>query len=331
MDVDAKRLRKALKSAGVSDRAVDAAWPEWWSDQADTSPSARAELCFAVARKLGLAPKSLINEQVEFVWRDRARFKHGTANSAPERDALSSFGVSVARMLLGMLEGAPVMSRTSEELRRALLTNVPFITLFELLSACWALGIPVVHLRVFPLPTKSMSAMVIRAGGRYAILLGRDSEYPAPIAFTLAHEIGHLMLGHLDEGAAIIDLEDSGARADSADAEEAAADTFAMQLLTGRAMLDFKVEGEQISARALAKAVSDAAPGQRIEPGTLALCYAHNTKEWPIAMASLRHIYSQAKPVWQEVNNIAARQLDWSRLSDDNADYVRALLELAHE
>ncbi len=36
--------------------------------------------------------------------------------------------------------------------------------------------------------------MVVNADGRFAILLGRDASYPAPVAFTLAHELGHVML-----------------------------------------------------------------------------------------------------------------------------------------
>lgn len=85
MDRDSKALVKELKDAGLSDHAINAAWPTWWDDAAASSPSARAELRFALSRKLGLSPQSLLGERVEFVWQDEARFKNLTAGDAFQR------------------------------------------------------------------------------------------------------------------------------------------------------------------------------------------------------------------------------------------------------
>lgn len=327
MNVDAKKLRQTLKASGLSNRVIDAAWPEWWSDEANASSSAKAELCFAVARKLGLSPKSLINERVEFVWRDQARFKHVTAETVAERDALGSFGVSVGRLLISMTRsrvGTDLFS--AEALRGAILGGSEYVDLRSLLSTCWALGIPVVHLRIFPLQSKSMHAMVVRADGRYAILLGRDASYPAPVAFTLAHEIGHLMLGHLVDGAAIVELDDPGSGRADADQEESEADKYALSLLTGTEAPVIKPDTDDFGAWKLAMAVLSAGPPTRIEPGTLALCYAYQSQEWSKGMASLPHIYQESKPVWKEVNGIASKELDWSIASDDTADYLRIVM-----
>lgn len=87
-------LRRELRNAGFSKEAIDAAWPKWWNEEAATSPSARAELRFALARNLGISPKSLIDERVEFVWRDQARFKNLSGQHATEQAALNSFGTS---------------------------------------------------------------------------------------------------------------------------------------------------------------------------------------------------------------------------------------------
>lgn len=327
MNVDAKRLRQTLKASGLSNRVIDAAWPEWWSDEANASSSARAELCFAVARKLGLSPKSLINEQVEFVWRDKARFKHVTAETGAERDALGSFGVSIGRHLISMTRSHVEAGAVSaEDLRTAILRGSEYVDLRSLLSTCWAIGVPVVHLRVFPLQSKSMHAMVVRADGRFAVLLGKDASYPAPVAFTLAHEIGHMMLGHLGEGAAIVELEDPGSERAGADEEEVEADKYALSLLTGSEAPLIQPDTDDFGAWKLAMAVLAAGPQTRIEPGTLAMCYAFQANEWPKGMASLRHIYHESKPVWKEVNGIAAKELDWSAASDDTADYLRIVI-----
>src|SRR4051794_15887231 len=58
-------LRLRLRRLGLSDDAISAAWPQWWSADAEASPSARAELRFGIARRLGLDPRSLLGEQDE--------------------------------------------------------------------------------------------------------------------------------------------------------------------------------------------------------------------------------------------------------------------------
>jgi hypothetical protein len=64
----------------------------------------------------------------------------------------------------------------------------------------------------------------------------------------------------------------------------------------------------------------------RIEPGTLALCLAHALGLWQVANDAMRYIYAEQKPVWQEVNQIAARELDMESLNDDSADYLRKIM-----
>jgi hypothetical protein len=326
--MDANKLRRKLKQSGLSDRIIEAVWPDWWSAEANKSVSARTELCFAVARKLGLSPTSLLDERVEFVWRDRARFKHVTAETAAEQGALGSFGVSVGRYLLSMMSAEPPLLIAAADLRELILGGGGYVDLTSLLSTCWALGVPVIHLRIFPLRAKSMHAMIVRIDGRYAILLGKDSNYPAPAAFTLAHEIGHLMLGHLSDGAAIVDLDDPGKEPQNGDAEELSADEYALTTLTGSPQPVITVQGDGFGARSLAAAVLEAGPAVRVEPGTLALCFAYQTRDWPTGMASLRHIYQEPKPVWKEVNQIANTQLNWSAVSDDTADYLRIVMGL---
>jgi hypothetical protein len=188
--------------------------------------------------------------------------------------------------------------------------------------------VPVIHLQLFPLPSKAMHAMAICVEGRYAILLGKDSNYPAPAAFTLAHELGHVMLGHLQAGGAIVDIDDPAKDRQDGDDEEARANEYALVALTGSPQPMIEVEGKGVGARSLTKAVLEAGPRERIEPGTLALCYAYQMNKWPVAMASLRQIYEQAWPVRNVVNNIAKEQLNWSAVSDDTAEYLASVMGL---
>jgi Zn-dependent peptidase ImmA (M78 family) len=320
------KLIEELRGAGISRAAIDAAWPSWWTEEAATSPSGRAELRFALARHLGLQARPLLGERVEFIWNDEARFKHLSTEGMAERSILTSYGISIARMLLRATPpGIASLPSDPSAVRQAILAGHEFVSLRALIATCWAVGIPVVHLRVFPLDAKSMHAMAVTVEGRYVVLLGRDASYPAPVAFTLAHELGHILLQHLKGASALVDLEDP-ATATNADAEEKDADAFALTLLTGSPEPAIETSTESFNAPTLAAAVLNAAPQHRIEPGTLALCLAYRQRKWPVAMAALKFIYSEQKPVWREINGIAESELHWDHLNDENSQYLRNLL-----
>lgn len=328
MDAFSSKLFRELRDAGISRAAIEAAWPNWWSDEVGASPSGRAELRFSLARKLGLVPKSLLGERVEFVWKDKARFKHLATQDIAQQSILSSFGVSVGRTLLHAVPSSVGFAgQDAQSLRNAILGSGPYVDLGRLISTCWAAGVPVIQLRVFPLATKSMHAMVVGSDGRYAILLARDAIYPAPVAFTLAHEIGHIVRGHIRGVAAIIDLEDPATAVDR-DEQEVEANEFALELLTGSADPMIETGSGYFNAPTLANAALNAGLHHGIEPGTLALCVAYRNKVWPIAMSALRFIYSESKPVWKEVNKIAASEIRWDHLTDEGADFLSKLMTL---
>jgi hypothetical protein len=324
---------RLIRRTGLSPDAVGAAWPEWWSKDAESSASANAELRFSLARKLGLDPRSLLNSEDEprFIWEDTTRFKGFTGKERGERPVIASFGTALSRMLL---EAAPsnqgLQATSAAELRSALLAISPFVGLRELLSCAWAFGIPVIHLRVYPLSAKRMSAMSVRVGDRYAIMLARDAVYPAPVAFYLAHELGHILLGHLTEGTAIVDMELLQDAGDEKDAEEMQADAFALELLTGRPRPELVVQGEGRGARQLAREAMRVGSMEHIEPGTVAMAFGHSTGSWSTAISSLAHIYDRQIDVWRVINQLANTQLIWSELQDESQNFLRAVMGGTH-
>jgi hypothetical protein len=328
LDAERKKLTDELRRAGISKAAIEAAWPSWWDAALAASPSGRAELRFALARRLGLRSQPLLGERVEFVWNDEARFKHLTAEDEATRATMTSFGMAIGRSLLQAVAEGPAMGAIEAgRLRDALLARRQFADLAGLVSTCWALGIPVIHLRIFPLDAKRMHAMVVHSNGRFAILLGHDARFPAQLAFTLAHELAHIMLGHLEDAPALVDLEDPATAGDR-DGQEQEADEYALTVLTGSPDPTIQTNIDTFNAPTLAQAVLAAAPVYRIEPGTLALCLAYRRRSWPVAMAALNRLYPKAGPLWQDVNGVAAQQIDWSALTDDAADYLRNLMGL---
>jgi hypothetical protein len=329
-----RELKDRLGALGMNPDVVDAVWPAWWSEEAEGSASARTELRFGVSRRLGMDPRSLlgVDEEPRFLWGGReVRFKNLSDASEVERTGLTSFGRAVASILL---QATPPASRgindtAAQTLRDAILSGGrQFVDLQSLLTVCWGVGVPVIYLRVFPWSAKRMAAMTVRVGNRSAILLGRDSEYPAPVAFYLAHEMGHIGLDHLSPGEAIVNIDPPDRALEPADEEEDAADRFALELLTGRPELEV-TEAEDSAAASplgLADVVRQEGPRLHIEPGTLALCFGYSTQKWEAAVGALKAIYASPAPAWAAVNAVASTQLRLDSISKDASRFLTTVL-----
>ena len=331
---DAVGFRQSIERMGFPNSTVDAVWPEWWSAEAEDSKAAQTELRLTVARRLGLRPTSLFEEDAaEFVWQHEAKFKGLSTYSDRERSAITSFGQAFTQTILPAVKASTqqisLCGLDAEVVRDAMMGgNHPYPDIESLWLLCWSLGIPIIHLRVFPLPAKRMAAMAVRVGSRYAILIARDASYPAPTAFHIAHEMAHIALGHLEDTAAIVDTEILGTRSD--DAEEREADRYALNILTGRSDPVIEMNEAAKSGEQLAKAVKTAIQqGMQIEPGTLCLCYGHQTGDWKVAQAALQYVYPHKHDVWKVLNTFAAKELVWDALGHDSQAYVRAVLGAA--
>jgi hypothetical protein len=203
----------------------------------------------------------------------------------------------------------------------------PYIDLADLLALCWTVGIPVAYLRVFPWQRKRMAAMAAAVISRAAVLLAKDATYPPAIAFYVAHELGHVLLGHLSADRMIVDLGDPGIAITPADDdEEREADAFALELLTGNPRAEVAVEGATANATRLAHAAAQVSGDRRIDPGVIAQLFGYATGNWEVATGALKVIYGEGRPVWVDVNAIARRSLDFGRLPEEAAQYLDAVL-----
>jgi hypothetical protein len=325
----ASSLRRQLREAGVAPKAIKAVWPEWWSADAESSLSATTELRYTVAKRLGIAPSSLFDGPPRFIWKDDAKYKNLGTATPQDQAILTSFGVAVARALSeGISPSSPRLDAVSAlELRAAILDSSDYVGLTELVIFCWAFGIPVVTIGLFPLGQKRMHAMTVRMADRYSILIGRHSSFPAQTAYTLAHEVGHIMLRHVANSAALLEMADPLTAAEPDD-EEADADRFALALLTGQEQPEVVVDQEDFNAAQLAQAVVDAGPQHRVDPGVLALCAGHSTGRWRQTFAALRQIPGGTGDVAGFINDLAKSQLGWDALPFETQDYLGKVLEV---
>lgn len=324
---EAQRIRRSLRQAGLTTTAIDAVWPQWWSDEAEASVSANAELRYSLARRLGLSPASLFDDEPVFVWSDDTRFKN--LGTATERDAavLASFSVAIGRCAVAATTdvGETLVGRSALDLRSNLLKAGGPVNLMGLLSLCWGLGVPVFYLGVFPLSGKRMFAGSARVETRHAILLGRRSTFPAQVAYYVAHEIGHIALGHAASSVAVVDLGDPLRPVDQDD-EESAADRFALQLLTGSPDPQIELSESAFSAPQLAEVALRDGPSLGIDPGVLALCVGHRSARWPQVFSALRLMQGEIPDLPNEINDFARLQFDWAALPADSAEFLGAVM-----
>ncbi len=321
-------LRATLRSVGLTTSAIDAVWPEWWSEDASGSPSATTELRFTVARRLGISPASLFDDRPTFLWHDETRFKNLGAVNDHEAAVLASFSVSVGRCAIGatpLIGGTPPRI-AALDLRADLLELGPTVGLQALLVGCWSLRIPVIHLRIFPLQQKRMHAVAARLDSRYAILVGRESRFPSQVAFYIAHELGHIMSGHVANSAALLDVDDPLQAEPHPDEEEAAADRFALELLTGSESPEIDTDRASFTVIELAAAAMKEGASRAIDPGVIALCLAHRTGQWQEAIGALKRIPPGEEDVTRRINDLAAGQFAWDALTVDNQAFLRTIM-----
>jgi hypothetical protein len=113
---------------------------------------------------------------------------------------------------------------TPQELRTLVAGTKTEITLETLLAWCWMAGVIVV-----PMEAKGgFSAGVWVIGGQPVVIIKESPDFKAYWLFALAHELGHLALGHVPDGG-LADIDSAWKGQD--DHEEQAANHYALDLL----------------------------------------------------------------------------------------------------
>ncbi len=285
-----KPLYERLKSHGLDRQYVQAAiLPDWWEDSLFDDASNRLTAQMSIARFLGIKvqqiadPASAFSPPVQNV-----RLKRGKNADVSEVTGAITAALHAARITADLMRDRLPFTgnRPALEIRNQLLAR-PECTwpdLPNLVDYCWQHGIAVVHLTRLPKKSKAIAGLATFVGTRPVVVLcsGRDS--PAWLAFHLAHELGHIMSGHVKPGdAPLVDLKLDGA---NGEAQEREADQYAFQVLTGHP--DLQLTGAAgLTGPKLAKAARAFGQQHRIHPGTVALIYGYSAQRLGVAQVAL--------------------------------------------
>ena len=305
--------------------------PSWWDDEAADDAAGYAEALMLVSRHLGIRIQSLRDSSAAALMSEpslECKFKRARVVSDGDVALAQRLAIQVARLAAGATTIAVQDVPAAVELRELILeSGHPWLGLDALLDHCWrVLGIPVLHISMFPRGARKMDGLSAVIGGRPVIVISKMNTQPAWLLFILAHELGHIALDHVSDGSVLVDE-----RVDkkSVDAEEQAANEYAGELLCGKPIKRFIAQDRWPNASELALQAQRLGKQYQIDPGHVVLNYADAMGKsfFPVGNAALR-VLNQSVDAVEMIKRNAAENLDWSALPSDEAEFVTRMTGL---
>jgi hypothetical protein len=261
--------------------------PDWWDDEVAHNPAGYSQGLLVLSRNLGLDLSSLQNGTVPLGLRNLGPCKF--KKTVSKRDEELTVARIVATRVAGLAAAAApkpgmAFSNSAAAIRKAILSGRPnWIGLAELVDYCWSVGVSVLHVTTFPDGARKMDGMAWVQSGHKAIVLCKNCKHSAWLLFILAHELGHIVLGHLGNDGTLLDEE---VNQQDSDQEEQEANAFALELLTGIPTCEIVPAGEGVGARSLVTSALELGMAERIDPGHIVLNCAHHAKGSYFALAN---------------------------------------------
>lgn len=316
-----KELYKRLSVLGFPKSYVTGALPSWWEAEAATTPAGLQHTMLMLSRRLGLDLKTLRGEASGACGPAHCRYKKDARTDNDDLRVATQIALQVGTFVSAATKVPYTPLPAASVARTEILQGNANVGFEALLSYCWAHGVPVVHLAksAFPTNSRRMHGLTARIRGRPIIVLAKQADYLAWLLFILAHECGHLASGHIGDDAVLVD---AVVDKESEDAEEQEANRFALELLCGddvQFVAKRGVTGPRLAAMARATGRE-----RRIDPGHVALNYAHGADRFGVANAALALIEGKVD-VSARVNRRLQTELDWERLTDDDAEFVERM------
>ena len=319
----------SLESAGYPRSLQNTLLPEWVTPEVLSDAAASSEIAAILAKRLGLraSPLFTVNPTVESLRRRDIKYKRSVPNKSKKLTAATSIGISVAESIASacQVRFSPFVGSADALRKEVLASSGYWVGLRNLLMSCWSHGIPVVCLAGLGQGVTKMDGMVVHTGERPVILLSKASPLWAWQLFILAHEVAHIVLGHVAPGEILIDEElgeDAYALKDD-DLEECAADTFAIKMLNGRKDATYTVSSDQVNFRELAHTAHEFGKANQIDPGHIVLNFANQSGKWDVGIAAAKLLESEKQPAWAVINEAMWGGIDPKALPSDTVEFLR--------
>ena len=210
--------------------------PEWWSKEMAGDSSLTFSMAYVVAQRLGVPLMPLVEggDVTPDEMTPCMAYKKRSKDNESALDRTGAFLFQLAKTTLCGIDKQDDMPCTPEKMRDKLLDGYRKVDFQSLLDYCWSLGIPVLSISKH-IPNSGShwhrpQAAVFKHDGKYCIFILEKSQFNAKPLFLLAHELGHIVAGHLNgDGCHLDDKVEFG----EAEDHEGEANAFALKLLSG--------------------------------------------------------------------------------------------------
>ncbi|MCS2172343.1 ImmA/IrrE family metallo-endopeptidase [Scandinavium sp. TWS1a] len=323
------RIYEKISKAGFNSAFINKVLPAWWDDSLADTPSGKQYASLHLARVFSLSPESLKDgaEQACFNLGGNHRFKHRVNLGEEDLNVATAVAYSAARIAAENFK-TPYNSSANlswQHIRQQLLAHEKWVTLPSLIQFCHSVGIPVVFLKNFPARASKMAGLALRVAGRPVIVLTQVKPHGFML-FDLAHELGHIALGHLndDNGGVFVDRK---IEAGATNAVEAEANRFAFGVIGGREDLRIEPTRGFLTGPKLATAAQHYAEKHAIDPTHIALNYGHNLGHWGVAINALKIICAGQPTDQVLVRKLMMEGIDQDTINDDDLELLTTLCE----
>lgn len=323
-------LYKKLDTFGIKKSYVKKnGLPNWWDEELNNKPVAVLECSGYIADRFGLDLKSLLSEDetIKFRGITETKFKQRLNNQKSE--IAHGLAHRFAEMIAyGIDVNFVSIPDNVDEIRAEILQTHPTINLNSLLDYCWLKGVAVAHFNDFPEKTTKFEGMIQLHNNKPVIVLAINYKHSARFTFTLAHELGHLALGHITEGEFFDDKIELNSNNNDDDEKEA--NQFAVKLLLDGYDNCLGDEKFKNANKLLEKVDLITANQLTLDKNSIILNYGwHNKQYFPLAMKALNELEKQSKTQIsgaKYINEYLTDKLDWDKFDDDNYEYLEQVL-----
>jgi len=320
-------LYKKLQNIGLKRKYIrETVLPSWWDAELNDKPAAVLEGAGYIAQRLNIDLKSLLAEDEEprFKPLPDTKFKYHQQNKAETPNIAYQIATKVAEAvaLATNLQFGSLPSNSSE-MRSEILAKHSLVNLSSLLDYCWEKGIAVVYFHRYPKNQRKLTGMIQWQGNQPVIVLSSGRTYSVCLAFHLAHELGHLALGHVKQGEGI--LIDEEIKENSNYQEEIESNQFATHVLVDGFDNCFKNHKIDSSGKLREKIDKILEKEPTIDPCAIAFNYGWHTGKFGCTQKAVNEI-DGSKNGHEIVNQFLEQQINWDDLSENQADYLDQIL-----
>jgi IrrE N-terminal-like domain len=313
--------------------------PDWWTRETDKDPDVVLEGAMYLANRLNVSVRSLLDadETVTFAPICQPKFKLKNGTDLQRLAIPRALSARVAELVaygckqpyLGLADWS------IERIRERILQSRDAVDLAGFLEFCWSIGIPVVHFSAFPSGVQKFQGMVAYYGDRPVILLSLKHKSLARLLFIAAHEMGHLLKGHVTQNEPLID-EQVDMETDDDDEDEA--NQVARELLIGRSGMSYDIWRHFVSGEQLVAESRRLAQHDPVDPGVVALNITWNRAKracnkndknmiWGVGSKALK-ILEPNGDAPNMINRVLCEYMDWEKLGEDTTEYLTTMLNL---